>query len=124
MQITSTRRISGRPGPQQASVFGSAQQQDQPRIPEGEEKEWAVLFYNAGHNDEAKMCTYSLDQLETVGSDENTHLVVMNHRRRWVGDQLLGRFEQYEGTKSYYVTKQESPEQQPPPASTLQDDLT
>jgi Clostripain family len=76
------------------------------------EKEWTVLFYNAGHNDEAKMCTYSLDRLETVGSDENTNLVVMNHRRRWVGDQLLGRFAQYDGTKTHYVTKTE-PEAQP-----------
>lgn len=98
MQISSTK--IGRPAPAARSASAA--------VPENQEKEWTVLFYNAGYNDEATMCTYSLDRLESVGSDENTHLVVMNHRTRWVGDKLLGRFADHEGTKTYYVTKDEA----------------
>jgi hypothetical protein len=118
MYISSTKRTlpSRRPATPPASNAV-----EKSEVPVGQEKDWTVIFYNAGHNDEAKMCTYSLDRLEEVGSDENTHLVVMNHRRRWVGDQLLGRFGDYEDTKTHYVTKAE-PESQPIWEKPLPDD--
>lgn len=98
MRISSTK--IGRPAPPTSPASAD--------VPENQEKEWTVLFYNAGYNDEATMCTYSLDRLGSVGSDQNTHLVVMNHRTRWVGDKLLGRFAEDEGTKTYYVTKDDA----------------
>lgn len=75
-----------------------------------QEKDWTVLLYNAGYGDESKMCTYSLTELEKVGSDDNTHLVAMNYRRGWSAERLLGLFGEYEGAKTYYVTRQETRE--------------
>ena len=56
------------------------------------------------------MCTYTLNELERVGSDENTNLVVMNYRRGWSPERLLGLFKEYEGARTYYVTRQAEPE--------------
>ena len=55
------------------------------------------------------MATESLNDLERVGSDENTNVVVLNQRERGAHERLLGRFAQYEGTRTYYVTKQDKP---------------
>lgn len=68
------------------------------------EKAWTFLFYNAGHEAQATMSTYSLGQLERVGSDQNTHVVALNHRKKpWFE---AGRFDAYEGTRTYYVERQ------------------
>ena len=70
------------------------------------EKEWTFLFYNAGQGSLSAMATDSLKELERVGSDENTHVVALNHRERAAHERLLGLFDQYEGSRTYYVTKQ------------------
>jgi hypothetical protein len=73
----------------------------------GKEKEWTLLFYNAGEGGERKMCTASLVDLEKVGSDENTNVVVMNYRSDGMYEKVTGRNREFKGTKTYYVTKHE-----------------
>ena len=55
-----------------------------------EPKDWTLLFYNAGHADESKMCTQALLDLQRTGTDEHTNVVVMNHRSPWLPEKLLG----------------------------------
>ncbi|MEQ8168761.1 MAG: clostripain-related cysteine peptidase [Candidatus Eremiobacterota bacterium] len=82
--------------------------------PEPEEKEWTLLFYNAGQGGEAKMCTHNLLDLENVGSDENTNVVVMNYRSTSWLDGSAGFKPEYRGTKTYYVEKNEKPPEKNP----------
>lgn len=70
-----------------------------------EEKDWTLLFYNAGYADEAKMCTATLADLERVGSNADTHVVAFNHRTRWSPERLLGAYAEFDGARSYYVTQ-------------------
>lgn len=72
-------------------------------------KEWTVLFYNAGHADESKMCTGSLVDLERVGSDANTDVVVLNHRSPWLPERILGKNQAYDGARTYHVEHNASP---------------
>lgn len=80
-----------------------------PRPAPEPEKDWTLLFYNAGYADEAKMCTATLADLERVGSNADTHVVAFNHRTRWTPERLLGAYGEFDGARSYYVTK--APEQ-------------
>lgn len=72
---------------------------------ESKEKEWTLLFYNAGYSDESKMCTAKLVDMEKVGSDENTNVVVMNYRSPWFTERITGSNKEFRGAKTYYVTK-------------------
>ncbi|MBI2264233.1 MAG: hypothetical protein HYU64_03540 [Armatimonadetes bacterium] len=72
------------------------------------EKEWTLLFYNAGEGCESKMSTASLLDLEKAGSDENTHVVVMNYRSPWLFEKVTGTDREFLGTRTYYVTKSQS----------------
>lgn len=65
-------------------------------------------MYNAGEADEGLMCTHNLLDAQTVGSDDNTHVVAMNYRSPWIYERFLGIGEQHLGTHSYYVTRDES----------------
>ena len=76
---------------------------------ESPQKEWTFLFYNATQGALSTMATESVNDLERVGSDENTNVVVLNHRERGTHERLLGRFAEYEGTRTYYVTKEDKP---------------
>lgn len=68
-------------------------------------KEWTLLFYNAGSNDEGMMCTANLLDLERVGSDENTDVVCLNYRSGWLPERLLGKDTEFVGARTYHVTK-------------------
>lgn len=71
-----------------------------------EQKAWTFLFYNAGHQAQAAMSTYSLDQLEKVGSDANTDVVALNYRNKpWFE---AGRFGDYEGSRTYHVERRQA----------------
>ncbi len=73
------------------------------------EKEWTLLFYNAGDGCEAKMGTAKLLDLEKVGSDENTNVVVMNYRSKFNLDRITGDYGKLQGARTYYVTRNENP---------------
>lgn len=73
---------------------------DDPKV-----KEWTLLFYNAGYGSESKMCTSTLVDLEKVGSDENTNVVVMNYRTPWFLEKITGQHRSFNGARTYYVTK-------------------
>ncbi|HPZ06620.1 MAG TPA: clostripain-related cysteine peptidase [Candidatus Eremiobacteraeota bacterium] len=73
------------------------------------EKEWTLLFYNAGDGCEAKMGTASLLDLERIGSDENTNVVVMNYRSKFNLDRITGDYGKLQGAKTYYITRNENP---------------
>jgi hypothetical protein len=77
--------------------------------PHPAEKEWTLLFYNAGHADESKMCTASLLDLDRVGTDESTHVVVMNHRSAWLPERMLGVNQDHNGTRSYAIEARPMP---------------
>lgn len=73
-------------------------------VPQGQKKAWSFLFYNVGQGNLTSMATASLQQLEQVGSDENTHVIALNFRQRPSHQELLHRFTEFEGARSYYVT--------------------
>ncbi len=75
------------------------------------EKDWTLLFYNAGYADEAKMCTATLADLERAGSDSHTHVVAFNHRTRWAPERMLRAFREFDGARSYYVTRRPQTEE-------------
>jgi hypothetical protein len=77
-----------------------------PPVRTGLPKEWTVMLYNAGEQDEGLMCTSNLLDAQTVGSDENTHVVAMNFRSPWIYERFLGIGNEHLGTRSYYVTKE------------------
>lgn len=60
------------------------------------------MFYNAGQGQLAQMSTHSLQQLERVGSDEQTDVVALNYRE----NTPLGRFSEYEGGSTYHIQRQ------------------
>lgn len=62
-------------------------------------------MYNAGEADEGLMSTHNLLDAQTVGSDENTHLVCMNFRSPWIYERFLKSGRDHLGTHSYYVTR-------------------
>lgn len=64
-------------------------------------KQWTFLHYNAGQGQLAEIGTHALQQLESIGSDENTDVVALNYREHTP----LGRFEEYEGGRTYHVQK-------------------
>ncbi len=68
-------------------------------------KPWTVLMYNAGEADEGLMSTHNLLDLQTVGSDENTHVVCMNYRSPWIYERFLGIGKESLGTHSYYLER-------------------
>lgn len=74
-------------------------------------KEWAVLVYNAGENDEGLMSTHNLLDLQQVGSDENTHVICHNYRSPWLYEKL-GIGKEHLGSHQYYVTKEETDSRQ------------
>jgi hypothetical protein len=87
-------------------------------------REWTLLFYNAGSNDEDMMCTANLLDLERVGSDENTHVVCLNRRGGWLPERL-GKDREFVGARTYYVTRNpEAPQPGSEPARLLQLALT
>ncbi len=81
---------------------------------EKREKEWTLLFYNAGYGKEAKMCTSSLIDLEKIGSDENTSVVVLNYRSSDLLGKVSKTIEKFNGGKTYYVTRNENPPEKLP----------
>ena len=73
------------------------------------EKEWTLLFYNAGEGSEGKRGTAALLDLEKVGSDENTSIVAMNYRSKYYMDRFTRDYGKLQGARTYYVTKNEDP---------------
>ena len=81
---------------------------------DNKEKEWTLLFYNAGYGGETRRCTASLVDLEKVGSDENTSVVVMNYRSSGLLEKFSETLEKFSCGKTYYVTKNENPHEKIP----------
>lgn len=88
--------------------YTSSTEADSVSLGSPKEKEWTLLFYNAGYGCESKMSTANLLDLERRGSDENTNVVVMNYRSPWFLERFTGKNSQFLGTSTYYVTKQAS----------------
>ncbi|MBX3170977.1 MAG: hypothetical protein KF760_26455 [Candidatus Eremiobacteraeota bacterium] len=74
-------------------------------IPRQLPKDWAVLVYNVGENDEGLMSTHNLLDLQQVGSDENTHVVCHNYRSPWLYEKL-GMGQEHLGSRQYYVERE------------------
>jgi len=61
---------------------------------EEEQKKWLVILYSAGDNNLSSFLFDDIDELETVGSDKNTHIVA-------VADQ--GKYGKFQGAKVFYL---------------------
>ncbi len=69
------------------------------KVPEeGQKKKWLVILYSAGDNDLAPFLYEDINELESVGSDENTHIVTIADQ----GNQWDAAFK---GAKIFYLKK-------------------
>jgi len=69
------------------------------KVPEeGQKKKWLVILYSAGDNNLASFLHEDINELESVGSDENTHIVTIADQ----GKQLNAAFK---GAKVFYLKK-------------------
>jgi hypothetical protein len=55
------------------------------KVPEeGQKKKWLVILYSAGDNNLASFLYQDINELESVGSDENTHIVtIADQGKQW-----------------------------------------
>jgi hypothetical protein len=69
------------------------------KVPEeGQKKKWLVILYSAGDNNLASLLYQDINELESVGSDENTHIVTIADQ----GNQWNAAFK---GAKVFYLKK-------------------
>jgi hypothetical protein len=69
------------------------------KVPEeGQKKKWLVILYSAGDNNLASFLHQDINELESVGSDENTHIVTIADQ----GNQWNAAFK---GAKVFYLKK-------------------
>jgi len=81
--LTTSKNQSSKPETQQVSI-----KDEVVTVPEeNQHKKWLVLLYSAGDNNLYSYLFDDLDELEKVGSDENTHMVSIadqgNYGKQW-----------------------------------------
>lgn len=99
-----TPLAKARPKPSEDALAAVPQESFEPGA-EADEKAWTFLFYNVGQGNLSSMTTHVVNQLEQVGSDENTNLLALNYRERPVQERILGRHKAFEGARSYFINK-------------------
>jgi hypothetical protein len=69
------------------------------KVPEeGQKKKWLVILYSAGDNNLASYLHEDINELESVGSDENTHIVtIADQGKQWNAA--------FKGAKVFYLKK-------------------
>ena len=69
------------------------------KVPEeGQKKKWLVILYSAGDNNLASFLHQDINELESVGSDENTHIVtIADQGKQWNAA--------FKGAKVFYLKK-------------------
>jgi hypothetical protein len=69
------------------------------KVPEeGQKKKWLVILYSAGDNNLASFLHQDINELESVGSDENTHIVtIADQGKQWDAA--------FKGAKVFYLKK-------------------
>jgi len=69
------------------------------KVPEeGQKKKWLVILYSAGDNNLASFLHEDINELESVGSDENTHIVtIADQGKQWNAA--------FKGAKVFYLKK-------------------
>jgi hypothetical protein len=97
------------PKPTATDAPGDRLETARPIPAEGQTKAWSFLFYNVGQGSLTSMATNTVQQLEQIGSDSNTHIVALNYRERAPHEELLHRFTAYQGARSYYITQNPKP---------------
>lgn len=69
------------------------------KVPEeGQKKKWLVILYSAGDNNLAQYLFEDINELESVGSDVNTHILTIADQ----GNQYNAAFK---GAKNFYLKK-------------------
>jgi hypothetical protein len=69
------------------------------KVPEeGQKKKWLVILYSAGDNNLASFLYQDINELESVGSDDNTHIVtIADQGKQWNAA--------FKGAKVFYLKK-------------------
>lgn len=72
---------------------------NQEKVPEeGQKKKWLVILYSAGDNNLASYLHEDINELESVGSDESTHIVtIADQGKQWNAA--------FKGAKVFYLKK-------------------
>ena len=82
-----------------SSVLTTDNYVNEEKVPEeGQKKKWLVILYSAGDNNLASFLHGDINELESVGSDENTHILTIADQ----GNQWNAAFK---GAKVFYLKK-------------------